>query len=128
MSENSPPLIYIAGPYTAPSLAEAADNIHRAMMLGVEVAKLGGMPVTPHANTPLPFLDLQTPEFWYRGTKALLLASDMVALRVGWAASRGSRDECTAAREAAMPTFYEDDEYWRDKLAAAIAEWKKDNA
>lgn len=125
MNKDNLPLIYIGGPYTASSLAETADNIHRAMMLGVQVARLGGMPVIPHTNTPLPFLDLQTPEFWYRGTMALLLVCDVLVLRKGWRLSKGSVGEHEAAIEARLPVFYADLAGWDFRLSEHIAAFEK---
>lgn len=113
-----PPLIYIAGPYTAETNAEIAENIHRAMMVGVEVAQLGGMPVIPHTNTPLPFLDVQTPEFWYRGTEALLLASDAVVFIDGWTSSAGAVREYKIAQDGGLEPFA-----GRNIEDGTLAEW-----
>ena len=41
-------LIYIAGPFTAPTHWQVAQNIRAAEAAGREVALLGHMPVIPH--------------------------------------------------------------------------------
>lgn len=63
-------LIYVAGPYTAPTRDGVEANIAAAERVGIVIAKLGGMPVIPHANTAHPeFEHIGTSEFWYEGTE-----------------------------------------------------------
>jgi hypothetical protein len=44
-------LVYIAGPYRAPTTWDVDQNIHRAREIGAIVAGLGAYPIIPHSNT-----------------------------------------------------------------------------
>ncbi len=44
-------IIYIAGPYRAPTAWRIAENVRAAERVGLEVARAGAMPLIPHANT-----------------------------------------------------------------------------
>lgn len=41
-------LIYVAGPYSAPTEAERIDNVEQAMGVGDAILELGHYPVIPH--------------------------------------------------------------------------------
>ena len=45
-----PLLIYVAGPYRAPTAWGIEQNIHAARAMGVQIAKHGAYPVIPHAK------------------------------------------------------------------------------
>lgn len=99
-------LVYIAGPFTAKDRAGVEANILRAALLGVEVARLGAMPVVPHANTALPeYEHVQPYEFWIEGTKDLLRACDAVLLLPDWHLSSGARGEFSEALRIGLPVF-----------------------
>ncbi len=40
--------IYVAGPYSAPSMSEVEKNVRRAIVCGVEILKKGHYPYIPH--------------------------------------------------------------------------------
>ena len=44
-------LVYIAGPFRAPTPWGIEENVRHAERHAFEIAKLGAMPVCPHANT-----------------------------------------------------------------------------
>ncbi len=90
-------IVYIAGPFTAPTAWEVEQNVRAAEEVGLFVAKAGAMPIIPHANTRF-FTGLCTPEFWYAGTLELLRRSDGIMLLPNWRASVGA----TAEREEAL--------------------------
>ncbi len=117
-------IVYVAGPFspTKKQKAERADyiglsdkqfhrmcveiNIHRASLLGLEVAKLGLCPMIPHANTALPeFEDVQPYEFWIEANKEQLRRCDAVIFADGWRDSSGSVGEYELAQALATPTF-----------------------
>ena len=100
----SPPLIYIAGPFTAPTPWAIAENVREAERWGLLVAEHGGMPVIPHANTAL-FHGQLDAEFWYEGTLALMRACDGVFLMPRWLESRGARIEAEEATMRCIPVF-----------------------
>lgn len=103
----TPPLIYIAGPFTGPTAWHIAENVREAERWGLEVAYAGGMPVIPHANTHL-FHGQLTADFWYAGTLALLRACAGIVLIHGWSDSRGARDEEAEAHRLGLGVFYAD--------------------
>lgn len=87
-------LVYVAGPFSAPTREGVDVNILRAVDLGVEVAKLGAFPVIPHANTSDPrFEHVQPYEFWIRSTLALLSGCRALITVPGWENSTGTRGE-----------------------------------
>ena len=64
-------LIYVAGPYTASTRAEVAQNIAAAVNVGLEVARLGGYPLVPHSMTSDErFERVQGYQFWINATLA----------------------------------------------------------
>jgi len=104
---NAPKLIYIAGPFSAPTREGVERNIERAALVGVEVARLGAMPVIPHCNTAHPaFEHVQPYDFWIAGTLSLMLSCDAVLLMAGWEHSNGARGEKEAADRCGMPVFH----------------------
>lgn len=99
-------LVYIAGKFSAPTRSGVEDNIMAAVMVGLAVAKLGGMPVIPHANTAHPeFEKVQEYPFWIEGTTELLRRCDAVMLVDGWAESNGARTEAIEAVSRRIPVF-----------------------
>lgn len=99
-------LVYVAGPYSGTDRAAVEANIRRAELLGVEVAKLGAMPVIPHSNTANPHFEAVQPyQFWIEGTMELLRRSDAVILTEDWARSRGARGEHLEATRLGKPVF-----------------------
>ncbi len=97
-------LVYIAGRYRAPTGWQIDQNIQRAREFGAEVAKMGAMPLVPHANTAH-YDGLNTDEFWLAGTLELLKRCDAVMLIPNWEASSGARAEVAYAQENGIPTF-----------------------
>ena len=90
-------LIYVAGKFTADTGWGIEQNVRRAEDVGIYIARLGAMPVIPHANTRY-FADECTPEFWYAGTLELLKRCDAIIMCEGWADSKGAREEYGEAR------------------------------
>jgi len=90
-------LVYIVGPYRAPTPEGVQDNIRRAREWAAAVAEAGYMPVCPHALT-VGMDRLQPDEFWLAGTLELMRRCDAVLLTPGWNRSAGSRSEATEAR------------------------------
>lgn len=101
------PLVYVAGPFSAPDRAGVEKNIEDAVRVGIEIARLGVMPVIPHANTADPwFARVQPYEFWCTGTLELMRRCDAVVMVKGWKRSRGARAEYEEAIARGMPVFF----------------------
>lgn len=81
MTLNPTIFVYVAGPFSAPTRRGVDANIARAVAVGLEVAKLGFMPIMPHANTAHPeFEKIQAYPFWIDGTTELLRKCDVMVM------------------------------------------------
>ena len=80
-------LIYVAGPYSAPTESGVFDNIMRARAKGLELWKLGYGVITPHMNTA--FMGL-TYEEVMPGDLEILSRCDAIYLLKGWRQSKGA--------------------------------------
>lgn len=99
-------MIYVAGKFSGKTRADVEANIAYAVHAGVAIAKLGGMPMIPHANTAHPaFEEVQPYQFWIQGTMQQLEACNAVFLVPGWTQSSGARGEKARAEELGMPVF-----------------------
>lgn len=98
-------VIYTAGPFTAPTPWEVEKNVMEMREIALIVAKIGAMPLCPHANTSL-FIGQCTPEFWYEGTLELLKRCDAIVMHPDWGKSTGSKGEHNYARRNGIPIFY----------------------
>lgn len=102
-----PPLVYVAGPFSAPTREGVEQNIARAVARGLQVAALGAMPVCPHANTSHPDYErLQPYQFWIAGTLELLKCCRALITVHGWEASSGARGEVEWMLEVERPVFH----------------------
>lgn len=108
-------VVYVAGPFRAPTAWGIAENVRRAERAGLEIARLGAMPLIPHANTAH-FQGELPDQFFLDGTLELMLRSDALYLLFGWASSAGARKEREVAMKKGMPVF--------DTLAS-LNEWVK---
>jgi hypothetical protein len=99
-------LVYVAGPYRAKSPWEIELNIRKAEEYGLDVAKLGAVPLIPH--TMYRFYQGQLPDaFWLGGTKQLLRVCHAALFIPGWENSSGSKDEFAECNiDPKIPYFY----------------------
>jgi hypothetical protein len=102
-----PPLVYIAGPYTAPTVEAVKLNVSAARHLGRLVIDKGWFPLIPHANT-YRFEELvdRPPEFWLKGTLHLMAKCNAVIMTEGWKKSKGATGELERARELGITVYY----------------------
>lgn len=98
------PLIYIAGPFRAPTAWGIAENVREAERWGLLVAQAGAYPVIPHANTHL-FQGQCNDAFWLEGTIALMRKCDGVLLCPRWRESKGATAEAREANRLGIPIF-----------------------
>lgn len=105
MACSNIPLIYIAGPFTAPTHWQIVQNVRDAEDLALRVAHLRGFPVCPHKNTEN-FHGLLTAAFWYDGTMALLRRCDAVVTTARWKDNPGAIREVAEAKLLHKPVFH----------------------
>jgi hypothetical protein len=99
-------IIYVAGPFSAPTRVGVEANIALAVEYGIEIARLGGFPLIPHANTTHPeFEKIQAYQFWIEGYRALALGCDAMFMLPDWQTSKGARAERTKFEQLGRPIF-----------------------
>jgi len=106
-------IVYICGPFRAPTPWAVEQNVRRAEAIALEVAERGAMPLCPHTNTRF-FNGLLSDQFWIEGTAELLRRCDAIFRLQGWFRSEGSKGETLLAAELGIPIFdyLEDLEAW----------------
>lgn len=97
-------LIYIIGPYSAPTPWQVEQNVRWAEELAMSVARSGAMPVCPHTNTRF-FHGTLDEEFWYAGTMEMLRRCDAVIEVTLHRRSKGVLAELAFADECDLPIF-----------------------
>jgi hypothetical protein len=98
-------VVYIIGPFRAPTAWEIEENVRRAERLALEVARLGAMPLCSHTNTRF-FQGQCSDQFWIDGTLVLLRRSDAAITVDGWEKSSGSRGEVEDNIKQSRPVFH----------------------
>ena len=102
-------VVYVIGPFRAKTHWDVRLNVLVAERLGLEVSKLGAMPLIPHKNTEN-FDGLLDENFWVEGTKELLRRCDaaitVAAIGERWEHSRGSIGEVQEMDRLARPVFH----------------------
>lgn len=117
------PLVYIAGPFRAPTPYAVHRNVCAAEQVGFEVANRGGFPIIPHTMTQ--HFDKQlTDEFWIEGHIRMLRCCNAIVMVPGWQLSAGATAERNNA-DGNIPIFYWEHEADRDHLAMWIQAWIK---
>ncbi len=103
------PVIYVAGKYRVDNPSDQyklIENIERARNLGIELVKIGVMPIIPHMNTAH-MEGLNAPDFFIKGTMELLRRSDAVLVQpINWETSTGTRGEIAEAKKLDIPVFW----------------------
>ncbi len=108
-------LIYVVGPYRAPTAWQREQNIHRARAWGVTIARCGAYPVIPHSNTA--HFDGEAEDtLWLAGTLELMRRCDGVLLTGEWRRSSGSRAERAEAERLSLPICDPGDPRQREDL------------
>lgn len=106
-------IIYVAGPFTAPTPEGVRDNIRRAAALGHEVRKLGAGALVPHllgapyvaAASTASFADDFGYRWWIEETLLHMQHCDGVIMTPDWESSNGARGERDDARKRGQPVF-----------------------
>ena len=110
------PVIYVAGPYSADTRTDIADNIKRAEDAGAELMERGWMAHIPHKNTAFmgmhPVLTDRSWESWLVRDFAVLVKCDALFLLKDWLASKGACAEWGFVHGmGSMPIYYQADGY-----------------
>lgn len=106
-------LIYVAGPYSAPTHDEIAANIARAEEAGKKLIQSGMIPVIPHRITGHweedPTFEHWSHQDWMdRFCIPLLNRCDAVLMLPGWENSKGTLMELEQARAIGKPIVFSD--------------------
>jgi nucleoside 2-deoxyribosyltransferase len=105
-------IVYVAGPFRGATAWEVAENVRIAERAGLAVARVGFMPLIPHANTAH-FHGECTDEFWLSGTMELMRRCDAVLVVYGWGSSAGTLAEMAEAERVGIPVFKNIDDLTR---------------
>jgi nucleoside 2-deoxyribosyltransferase len=97
-------VVYIAGPYRAPTPWGVEQNIRRAEDVAVRVHKAGMMAMCPHANSRH-MEGVADDAHFLAGTMELMRRCDAVLLVPGWENSSGTIAEMSEAERLRLPIF-----------------------
>jgi Domain of unknown function (DUF4406) len=113
---NRKVLVYIAGPFRAPSAWGIEQNIRRAEELALEVWRNGFACICPHTNTR--FYQGALPDgAWLEGDLTILNRCDALLTCAGWSSSEGAKAEILFADQHAIPCF---------DSVTSLCEWAND--
>jgi hypothetical protein len=94
-------LVYIAGPYTAPTEEGIKENVIRAKNLSKQIWEKGYNVICPHLNYQ--FLEGEPYDEIMGGCLSLMVKSDIVYMTDGWCASHGANIERLVAINKNIP-------------------------
>lgn len=97
-------VVYIAGPFRAPSHWGIVGNVRKAEELAHKVWSMGAAAVCPHLNTAN-FQGSLPDSVWLEGDLEIMRRCDAVLLVPGWLGSEGTKAEVALARKLGMPVF-----------------------
>lgn len=101
------PLLYVAGPYRAPTKEGVDLNISAAKHVAALACRKGYAPLCPHMNTA--HMDHIVPdlgdEFWLAITMEMMRKCAAVVLVPGWSRSSGTLAEIEEAKRLGIPVF-----------------------
>jgi len=96
------PVVYIAGPYRAPSANAILRNIMAAREVATLVWSVGGAALCPHLNTA--FMDgVARDADFLAGDLELLRRCDAVFVLPNWHSSEGTKGEVSEAKRRELP-------------------------
>lgn len=100
-------VIYIAGPYNAPTKEEVQKNIEHARAAAVRLIKAGYAVICPHLNTAGLEDAISDQQIFYRMSVELLTRCDGIYLLKGWSESKGAKIEMNVAVGLNMDIYAE---------------------
>lgn len=121
----SKPLVFVSGPYRAPSESGVFTNIINARAAAIEIWKAGGVAVCPHLNTAF-MGGLMSDDTWLEGDLEMLRRCDGLHLIEGWELSVGAGKESVFAHsEGISRHFYNEWRSLSDWIASLTNRWEK---
>jgi nucleoside 2-deoxyribosyltransferase len=97
-------VIYIAGPFRAPTAWQIEQNVRHAETLALEVWRRGAAALCPHTNSRF-YHGEGSDEIFLEGGLELLRRSDALILVDHWQHSAGTKAEIDLARSLGLPVF-----------------------
>lgn len=94
-------LVYISGPYSAPTINGVHDNIERARAAAVDLWQKGYAVICPHLNSA--YMDgVASWETFMEADLLILSKCDAIYMLPGWEKSTGARMELAKAKELGL--------------------------
>lgn len=110
-------IVYIAGPYSAPTAMLIQENIEKARSWAVKLANESIGFICPHLNTAQFGLYSEASESFYKEMDLDILSRcDAILMIPGWKRSPGACEERLAALLQGIPVFYAEDD-WDNMVA-----------
>lgn len=101
-------IVFISGPYRAPTPWQIQANIRRAAEVALHYWKQGYAVICPHMNTAL-FDGEANDNVWLDGAIEIMLRCDLIVMMPGWECSDGARDEYRVAQYHGKEIIYHGD-------------------
>lgn len=104
-------LIYVAGPYSAPTDEGVDANIEAAGRIAAQLWRMGHAAICPHMNTAKMerWVEGVTYSDYMRGDLDMVSRCDAVVMVPGWENSRGAKEEHEYALALKIPIHYAPD-------------------
>jgi hypothetical protein len=103
-------VIYIAGPYRAPSAKEISENVRRAEAVGQEILRRGHVALCPHSMTHDWDIGTGITDKTFLATGLVLLSRcDAICMVEGWRRSAGATAELQRALALGLEVFMDVD-------------------
>lgn len=115
-------IVYVAGPFRAPTAWDIEQNIRRAEALALEVWRAGTACICPHANTRF-YQGAAPDEIWLNGDLEIVRRCDAVLTTHDWERSSGTRGEVELAHKSGIPVFHAYERDGEQKLPAVFLKW-----
>lgn len=119
-------IVYVAGPYRAPSEHQLIENIRAAETVAKALWKAGFVALCPHMNTAH-FGGIVDDEAFVKGSLELLSRCDAVIFLPKWKESRGSVQEYDYAAKHSTPRFFMRSELGLECIIDQIIKWRFGN-
>lgn len=109
-----PLLVYVAGPYSAPTSEEIEENCRLARNCGRCIAAITGVfPLVPH-QLGIGIEEIGDYKYWIAATLEVMRRCDAVFAMSTYKSSKGARGEIVEATLIGLPVFF---------AVAEVAEW-----